>query len=315
MLNAQLPIESQYISKLADNLNAEIVLGTVGSREEAVEWLGYTYLYVRMRENPVLYGADTTHDVQLVQKRVDLVHAAATLLEKSGLVKYDRKAGTLAASELGRIASHYYITHRSMRTYNTALKPGMSLIDTFRVFAQSDEFKYIPVRAEERVELGKLLERVPVPVKESPDDPCAKINVLLQAHVSGLKLEGFALMADMVFVTQSAGRILRAIYEICLRRGLFLLIQDGPFLPLSVFRYVKWLSDACGRARVPCGSLRPRHKLLLNGWSVKSFPGTDTLTSTPKSLASLQGFPRRVNASIPSCMPFPVWMWVCTYSP
>ena len=29
LLNQQLPIESQYIGKLADNLNAEIVLGTV----------------------------------------------------------------------------------------------------------------------------------------------------------------------------------------------------------------------------------------------------------------------------------------------
>lgn len=38
MMNQQLPIESQYISKLADNLNAEIVLGTVRNRDEAVQW-------------------------------------------------------------------------------------------------------------------------------------------------------------------------------------------------------------------------------------------------------------------------------------
>ena len=44
LLNQQLPIESQFVSKLADNLNAEIVLGTVRNRDEAVQWLGYTYL-------------------------------------------------------------------------------------------------------------------------------------------------------------------------------------------------------------------------------------------------------------------------------
>lgn len=44
LLNQQLPIESQLVSKLADNLNAEIVLGTIRNRVEAVEWLGYTYL-------------------------------------------------------------------------------------------------------------------------------------------------------------------------------------------------------------------------------------------------------------------------------
>ena len=34
LLNQQLPIESQFISKLADNLNAEVVLGTVQNSAE-----------------------------------------------------------------------------------------------------------------------------------------------------------------------------------------------------------------------------------------------------------------------------------------
>lgn len=59
---------------------------------------------------------------------------------------------------------------------------------------------------QEKLELGKLLERVPIPVKESVEEPAAKINVLLQAYISQLKLEGFALVADMVYVTQSGGR-------------------------------------------------------------------------------------------------------------
>jgi len=44
LMNQQLPIESQFVSKMVDNLNAEIVLGTVRNRDEAVQWLGYTYL-------------------------------------------------------------------------------------------------------------------------------------------------------------------------------------------------------------------------------------------------------------------------------
>jgi pre-mRNA-splicing helicase BRR2 len=55
--------------------------------------------------------------------------------------------------------------------------------------------------------LSKLLERVPIPVKESVEEPAAKINVLLQAYISQLKQEGFVLVADMVFVQQSAGRL------------------------------------------------------------------------------------------------------------
>lgn len=221
LLNQQLPIESQFIRKLADNLNAEVVLGTVRTRDEAVEWLGYTYLYVRMLRSPGLYGvgADYADDVSLEQKRVDLIHSAATVLEKCNLMKYDRKTGKLQSTELGRISSHYYVSHNSMFTYNTHLQPQLSVIELFRVFALSEEFKYIPVRSEEKAELAKLLARVPVPVKEGIEDPQSKINVLLQAYISRLGLEGLAMMADMVYVTQSAGRILRAIFEICLKRG------------------------------------------------------------------------------------------------
>ncbi|KAM6489471.1 hypothetical protein JOM56_015104 [Amanita muscaria] len=50
----ELPIESQFVS--ADNLNAEIVLGTIRNRDEAVQWIGYTYLYVRMLKSPSLYS-------------------------------------------------------------------------------------------------------------------------------------------------------------------------------------------------------------------------------------------------------------------
>src|SRR5699024_7667956 len=70
-----------------------------------------------------------------------------------------------------------------------------------------------------KLELQKLMERVPIPIKESIEEPSAKVNVLLQAYISQLKLEGLALMADMVYVTQSAARLIRAIHEIVLFSG------------------------------------------------------------------------------------------------
>ena len=90
LMNAQLPIESQFIRKLADNLNAEIVMGTVQNVAEAVAWLGYTYLYIRMLRNPSLYGVDPAslkEDPTLLQFRVDLIHSAATQLAKNALIK------------------------------------------------------------------------------------------------------------------------------------------------------------------------------------------------------------------------------------
>uniref|UniRef100_A0A8D2P9S3 U5 small nuclear ribonucleoprotein 200 kDa helicase n=1 Tax=Zosterops lateralis melanops TaxID=1220523 RepID=A0A8D2P9S3_ZOSLA len=219
LLNQQLPIESQMVAKLPDMLNAEAVLGNVQNAKDAVNWLGYTYLYIRMLRSPTLYGIshdDLKADPLLEQRRLDLVHTAALMLDKNNLVKYDKKTGNFQVTELGRIASHYYITNETVQTYNQLLKPTLSEIELFRVFSLSSEFRNITVREEEKLELQKLLERVPIPVKESIEEPSAKINVLLQAFISQLKLEGFALMADMVYVTQSAGRLMRAIFEITL---------------------------------------------------------------------------------------------------
>lgn len=222
LLNQQLPIESQMVTKLPDMLNAEIVLGTIQNMRDAVTWLGYTYLYIRMLRQPTLYSIShdhMKHDQLLEQHRADLIHTAAMLLDKSGLIKYDRKTGQFQVTEIGRIASHYYCTHDTMQTYNQLLKPMLSEIELFRVFSLSGEFRNITVREEEKLELQKLMERVPIPIKESIEEPSAKVNILLQAYISQLKLEGFALMSDMVYVTQSACRLMRAIFEIVLHRG------------------------------------------------------------------------------------------------
>ncbi|CAG8585503.1 9938_t:CDS:2 [Funneliformis caledonium] len=288
LLNQQLPIESQFISKMADNLNAEIVLGTVRNRDEAVQWLGYTYLYVRMLRNPNLYGISMDYledDPYLEQKRVDLIHSAAILLDKSNLIKYDKKTGRFQVTELGRIASHFYITHTSMSTYNQHLKPMMGHIELFRVFALSDEFKYIPVREEEKLELSKLLERVPIPVKESIEEPTSKINVLLQAYISQLKLEGFALVSDMVYVTQSASRILRAMFEICLKRGWSQLSRRALDLCKMVEKRM-WLSMS------PLRQFKQMPMEVVKKVEKKDFPWERYFDLNPQEIGELVGIPK-----------------------
>uniref|UniRef100_A0A4W6G0Y3 Activating signal cointegrator 1 complex subunit 3 n=1 Tax=Lates calcarifer TaxID=8187 RepID=A0A4W6G0Y3_LATCA len=216
LLNQQLPIESQMVGKLPDMLNAEIVLGNVQNVKDAVNWLGYTYLYVRMLRNPTLYGVshdDRSSDPLLERRRMDLVHTAANVLDKNSLIKYDKRTGSFQVTDLGRIASHFYITHDSIQTYNQLLKPTLSEIELFRVFSLSSEFRNITVRE-------VCDSRQTWWFECNPQQNIIKhINVLLQAYISQLKLEGFALMADMVYVTQSAGRLMRAIFEIVLNRG------------------------------------------------------------------------------------------------
>ena len=100
-----------------------------------------------MLRMPGLYGVVVDyqeHDGALVQKRADIVHSAAVLLEKCHLIKYERASGRFQSTELGRIASHYYVTYNSMATYNQHLRSTMSTLELFRVFALSNEFKLLP---------------------------------------------------------------------------------------------------------------------------------------------------------------------------
>ena len=222
LFNQQLAIESQLIAALPNAMNAEIVLGTVQNVKDAVEWLGYTYLYIRMLKNPELYSVPLDvpfKDPTLKEQMMDLCHTAAVLLDRNNLIKYDRRTGVFQVTDLGRIASHYYVSYTSIATFNQYLKPTMGDIEICRLFSLSDEFKDIVVREEEKLELAKLIERVPIPVKEGVEEPSAKINVLLQAYISNLRLEGLALMSDMVYVTQSAARLMRCVFEIALKRG------------------------------------------------------------------------------------------------
>lgn len=87
---------------------------------------------------------------------------------------------------LGKIASYYYIKNASMAIYNTNLKSSAGLIELFKIFAMSIEFKYLVVREEEKNELKKLMETVPVPVKGTVEEITTKISTLLQAHISKL---------------------------------------------------------------------------------------------------------------------------------
>lgn len=70
-----------------------------------------------------------------------------------------------------------------MQIYNQLLKPSSAEIDLFRIFSLSSEFKHIAVREEEKLELQKLAELVPIPIKESLEEGSAKTNVLLQVII------------------------------------------------------------------------------------------------------------------------------------
>lgn len=46
----------RFTHGLLNALNAEIALGTVANVAEGAQWISYTYYFVRMKKNPMVYG-------------------------------------------------------------------------------------------------------------------------------------------------------------------------------------------------------------------------------------------------------------------
>ncbi|KAA0166650.1 hypothetical protein FNF27_07480 [Cafeteria roenbergensis] len=219
----QTSIESSFIKSLPDHLNAEIVSGSVANVREAVIWMSYTYLFVRMLRNPTAYGIrleECRADPMLEGKRIELVCAAARRLDECRLIRYDERSGALAATDMGRVASHFYIRHESMDLFyrELARRPPTDE-EALALLCRADEFQQLRVRDEELKELAMLRKDAPFNVKGELATTEVKTNILLQAYINGVRPRTFTLVGDTSYITQSAGRIARGLFEISVRRG------------------------------------------------------------------------------------------------
>jgi len=218
ILTNQIPIESKFIDRLADHLNAEIVLGTVGNMKDAIVWLSYTYLFIRMLKNPLAYGItflEKERDRLLHGKRVELITSAANRLDKCKMIRFEERTGQFSVTELGRIASHFYIQNETIYHFNEKIHRELSDAQLFNVVAQSAEFSNIILREDEQQELKNCEsgDFCPLSVKGS-DNQHGKVNILLQSYISQVQFDSFSLISDMSYISQNAGRIFRALFEI-----------------------------------------------------------------------------------------------------
>ncbi|XP_073996642.1 activating signal cointegrator 1 complex subunit obelus isoform X2 [Rhodnius prolixus] len=236
LLTNQFPIESNFINFLADNLNAEISLGTISNIDEAVEWLSYTYLFVRMRINPQVYGInyqDVVEDPNLDYRRRELIEVAAKALDKARMVRYNIRTGDLAITDLGRIASHFYIKYDTVEVFNEMLTSAMHESEILTMVSHSQEFQQLKVRDDEMDELEEILDNnCEYEVKGGKENLHGKVNILMQAYLSRCKVNSFSLMSDLSYISQNAVRIIRALFEINLRSNNSLLA--GRFLQMAL---------------------------------------------------------------------------------
>lgn len=223
LLTCQYPIESSFEKSMTDNLNAEITLGTVANVDEAVQWLSYTYLFIRMKKNPIAYGISIDQifdDPHLGGKRRELIVLAARSLDKARMIRFEERTGLLHATDLGRTASHFYIKYDTVEIFNEIMHPAMNDAEIFALISMATEFDQLKVRDDELDELdGYLHTYCELPVSGGSENIHGKVNILLQTYISRGPVNAFSLISDQSFIVQNASRIARALFEIVLRKN------------------------------------------------------------------------------------------------
>lgn len=257
------PVESHLLEVFPEHLNAEVAAGTVSSRHEAMEYLSSTYLYQRIVKNPSYYGVDLT-EVGLTQEELARSELAVNTLvvrflslyidrcvrtleedyclrevdeEDSGESEESGRGGVsgkvLVATPLGKIASYYYLSHKTVRTFQEALgspiaggvqsplPPYLPLREVLDLLTQAPEYAQLPVRHNEEQLNEQLARKCPIklPRQSSMESPHTKANLLLQAHCSRLPLPIVDYYTDTKTVLDQAIRILQAAVDIAALNG------------------------------------------------------------------------------------------------
>ncbi|SCU79563.1 LADA_0B01552g1_1 [Lachancea dasiensis] len=222
LITQQHPIESKLGSKIVDNLNAEISLGSVTNVEEGVQWLGYTYLFVRMKKNPFSYGInwdELKEDPQLYERRRKMIVTAARRLHTLQMIVFDEASMHFVPKDLGRISSDFYLLNESVEIFNSLCNPSATEADILSMISMSSEFDNLKFREEEATELSRLMDSsAECQIGGEVESSQGKTNVLLQSYISRARIFDSALSSDSNYVAQNSIRICRALFLVGVNR-------------------------------------------------------------------------------------------------
>ena len=212
------PVESSLMSVLSDHLNAEIVSNTIKTKQEALEYLNWTYLFRRVLKNPNYYGLETTDPKDVNKFLSQVIDNNLETLLNDWCITFDEDERSLTSTPLGRIASYYYLNHSTVRHFWSSLSdPNIesNFASLLNVLTKSYEYNELPVRHNEDLLNSELANVCPIKLSgHQMDSPHTKANLLLQAHITRLQMPNTDYSTDLKSVLDQAIRIMQAMIDV-----------------------------------------------------------------------------------------------------
>ncbi|KAJ1897846.1 activating signal cointegrator 1 complex subunit 3, partial [Kickxella alabastrina] len=228
-LHEPFPVESSLHRHLHEHINAEVAAGAIGSAQDAVDYLSWTYLFRRLRQNPSYYGVEDASEAAVNRFLSRMVMQCFADLHRAQCIALEQDGARVAVgpTPLGRIASQYYLSHTTMLTFATrlpAVDRAHPLGGLLHLLSDATEWAEIPVRHNEDL-LNRELERsVPYALGKAQVvdylSPHAKTCLLVQKHMVRGDLPCSDYVTDTRTVLDSSIRILQAMVDVAAYMGL-----------------------------------------------------------------------------------------------
>jgi activating signal cointegrator complex subunit 3 len=216
------PVESSLPDQLHNHFCAEVVSGTIKSKQDAIDYLTWTYFFRRLVMNPAYYHLeDLSHDgINLFLS--NLVDNTLADLEEAQCVLIDDMTGSLEPLTLGRIASYYYLDYSTVMMFANSIGDEMSIPQVLAILSDATEFDEVPVRHNEDKLNAELCEHVRMKdalEMASMELPSTKTQLLLQAHFDDIPLPISDYYTDVKMVLDQAIRVIQAMIDVSADSG------------------------------------------------------------------------------------------------
>jgi pre-mRNA-splicing helicase BRR2 len=209
-----LPIESHLDHFLHDHFNAEIVTKTIETKQEAVDYLTWTFVYRRLTQNPNYYNLQGTSHRHLSDYLSELVETTVAELDEAKTM-YIEDEVALKPLNLGMIAAYYYIQYTTLELFSSSLTQKTKMKGLIDILCSASEYADMGMRgSQEERALVRLSKHLPIKADvANMIEPHTKSNILLQAHFSRKNLPA-DLMLDQKKILMEALRLLQAMVDV-----------------------------------------------------------------------------------------------------